>query len=72
MSKKEPTYFQIMTETFGGYSPGGRISPDGVHAISREKLLRREITDPDARVAALNAQIEQMPWILGVCRAVLE
>lgn len=71
MSQKEQTYFQTMTENFDGYSPGGRISPNGVHIISREKLLHRGISDPDARVAALNAQIAQMPWILGVSQAIL-
>lgn len=60
MSKdKQPQFFDQLIDAFGGYSPGGRVrqEADGkVFAITRAAAARSGVADPDAVVAALNAQ----------------
>lgn len=71
MSKdKQPHFFDQVIEAFGGYSPGGRVRPgaDGqIFEITRAAAARSGVADPDAVIAALNAQ----PLAGGIVRVVL-
>jgi hypothetical protein len=71
MSKeKQPHFFDQVIEAFGGYSPGGRVRQDGdekVFEITRAAAARSGVADPDAVVAALNAQ----PLAGGIVRIAL-
>lgn len=71
MSKdKQAQFFDQLIEAFGGYSPGGRVRQERegkIFEITRAAAARSGVAEPEAVIAALNAQ----PLAGGIVRVTL-